>query len=204
MTDIVERLRLSVTRGHEPTDEDAIEAADEIERLLAQHNADGRALEFSENDRERLREATPERFYEIEAWNDNLRAEIERSDKAWREMIDGRDAEIGRLREEVHYAKGTCDLAMKHRDVTEAEIERLREQTRCSDLAWHALLDRHDAEIERLQIALSDIAQIAGEFGPVHNKAEALLAIRRIIRNVLNIHTDGHDQPPPLPPSRDA
>jgi hypothetical protein len=33
MTDIVERLRLSVTKGHEPTDEDAIEAAAEIERL---------------------------------------------------------------------------------------------------------------------------------------------------------------------------
>ena len=35
MTDIVERLRLSVTKGHEPTDELAIEAADEIERLRA-------------------------------------------------------------------------------------------------------------------------------------------------------------------------
>jgi len=35
MTDIVERLRQSVTRGREPTDELAIEAADEIERLRA-------------------------------------------------------------------------------------------------------------------------------------------------------------------------
>jgi hypothetical protein len=33
MTDLVARLRKSVTRGHEPTDADAIEAADEIERL---------------------------------------------------------------------------------------------------------------------------------------------------------------------------
>ena len=33
MTDLVERLRLSVTKGHEPTDDLAIEAADEIERL---------------------------------------------------------------------------------------------------------------------------------------------------------------------------
>jgi hypothetical protein len=33
--DLVERLRLSVTKGHEPTDEDAIEAAAEIERLRA-------------------------------------------------------------------------------------------------------------------------------------------------------------------------
>jgi hypothetical protein len=31
--DILDRLRLSVTRGHEPTDEDAIDAAAEIERL---------------------------------------------------------------------------------------------------------------------------------------------------------------------------
>lgn len=31
--DIVERLRLSITKGHEPTDEDAIAAAAEIERL---------------------------------------------------------------------------------------------------------------------------------------------------------------------------
>jgi len=35
-------------------------------------------------------------------------------------------AEIKRLREQLHYANGTCDLAMKHRDEAEAEIERLR------------------------------------------------------------------------------
>ena len=35
MSDIVERLRRSVTKGHEPTDEDAMEAAVEIERLRA-------------------------------------------------------------------------------------------------------------------------------------------------------------------------
>jgi hypothetical protein len=35
MTDIVERLRHSVTKGQEPTDDLAIEAADEIERLRA-------------------------------------------------------------------------------------------------------------------------------------------------------------------------
>jgi chromosome segregation ATPase len=33
MKDIVERLRASVTKGSEPTDADAIDAADEIERL---------------------------------------------------------------------------------------------------------------------------------------------------------------------------
>jgi hypothetical protein len=33
--DILDRLRRSVTKGHEPTDEDAIDAAAEIERLRA-------------------------------------------------------------------------------------------------------------------------------------------------------------------------
>lgn len=55
MTDIVERLRLSVTKGHEPTDEDAIEAADEIERLReALQRAEGGRM--SSNLVERLRE----------------------------------------------------------------------------------------------------------------------------------------------------
>ncbi len=35
MSDLVERLRESVTKGHEPTDELVVEAADEIERLRA-------------------------------------------------------------------------------------------------------------------------------------------------------------------------
>jgi hypothetical protein len=34
--------------------------------------------------------------------------------------------EIVRLREELHYLRGTCDLAMKHRDAAEAENGRLR------------------------------------------------------------------------------
>lgn len=70
MTDIVERLRLSVTKGHEPTDEDAIEAAD-VERLrntLQLHAGDCQSLngevtmfkeraEAAEADNERLRVA---------------------------------------------------------------------------------------------------------------------------------------------------
>jgi hypothetical protein len=35
-------------------------------------------------------------------------------------------AEIERLQDEAHYAKGTCDLAMRHRDEAEAEVARLR------------------------------------------------------------------------------
>ena len=39
-------------------------------------------------------------------------------------------AEIDRLREELHYCKGTCDLAMKHRDIAEAEVKRLLQELR--------------------------------------------------------------------------
>ena len=34
-------------------------------------------------------------------------------------------AEIWRLTEQLHYANGTCDLAMEHRDAAEAEVKRL-------------------------------------------------------------------------------
>jgi len=33
--------------------------------------------------------------------------------------------EIERLREELHYCNGTCDLAMKHRDIAEAKLRAL-------------------------------------------------------------------------------
>jgi len=59
MTDIVERLRLSVTKGHEPTDEDAVEAADEIERLEAAINTQGAEID-------RLCKMLLDRGYEIE------------------------------------------------------------------------------------------------------------------------------------------
>jgi hypothetical protein len=35
-------------------------------------------------------------------------------------------AEVERLKEDLHYNKGCCDLAMKHRDEAEAEVERLK------------------------------------------------------------------------------
>ena len=40
--------------------------------------------------------------------------------------LERKDAEITRLREQLHYANGTCDLAMKHRASAESENERLR------------------------------------------------------------------------------
>lgn len=40
--------------------------------------------------------------------------------------LDDLRAENERLKEELHYCNGCCDLAMKHRDIAEAEIERLK------------------------------------------------------------------------------
>lgn len=59
MSDIVERLRLSVTKGHEPTDEDAIEARVEIETLRKAADADGfhRVLAARDAEIERQRAA---------------------------------------------------------------------------------------------------------------------------------------------------
>jgi hypothetical protein len=31
-----------------------------------------------------------------------------------------------RLKEELHYSNGCCELAMKHRDIAEAEVEQLK------------------------------------------------------------------------------
>ena len=57
--------------------------------------------------------------------------------------IADRDAEIERLREQLHYANGVCDLAMKHRDKAEDEIERLR-----SEIAhWKRILGSGTVEL---------------------------------------------------------
>lgn len=49
-------------------------------------------------------------------------------------------AEIEQLTEQLHYANGTCDLAMKHRDEAEAEIEQQRQLLR----AARGLLQHHN------------------------------------------------------------
>jgi hypothetical protein len=90
MTDLVERLRKSVTRGHEPTDADAIEAADEIERLetqISQHirNAEEDTAEMV------LLHAEIERLHKEHSWQP-----IETAPKDGRRIIvsDLRYAEI--------------------------------------------------------------------------------------------------------------
>ena len=71
MTTLVERLRQSVTKGHEPTDDLAIEAADEIERLRGLYDD-------CINEIHRLNRLGVERGTEIETWKD--RYETERRD----------------------------------------------------------------------------------------------------------------------------
>lgn len=66
-----------------------------------------------------------------------LTAELEQADALAKLFQSQRDTEcaraeqaeqeIDRLREELHYCKGTCDLAMKHRDIAEAEVAKHRE-----------------------------------------------------------------------------
>ena len=62
--------------------------------------------------------------------------------------------EIDRLREELHYSKGTCELAIKHRDAAEVEIEQLRESDKRHHDLWKAAVDglrNYKAEIKRLR-----------------------------------------------------
>lgn len=56
MSDIVERLRLRVTKGHEPTDEDAIDALAEIEQLRAEIDQQAKVYWEQVAKIERLRE----------------------------------------------------------------------------------------------------------------------------------------------------
>ena len=74
MTDILERLRLSVTKGHEPTDEDAIEAADEIARLTAERET----VHAMADENERLRAAVHEASHASVETQDLMQVEIER------------------------------------------------------------------------------------------------------------------------------
>lgn len=57
--DILDRLRRSVTKGHEPADEDAIDAAAEIERLRAELHTIGCIA------RDPLSPAVPETLHRI-------------------------------------------------------------------------------------------------------------------------------------------
>jgi len=52
---------------------------------------------------------------------------IRRATAAERERDEAR-AEIERLKEDLHLCNGTCDLALKHRDIAEQENARLESE----------------------------------------------------------------------------
>lgn len=92
MSDIVERLRLSVTKGHEPTDEDAIGALAEIERL-----------------QELLRGTGANRYWEGR-WRDDqaeieqLRTELEKGMFVMMNRAKAAEADNARLRAAIEQA----------------------------------------------------------------------------------------------------
>jgi predicted nucleic acid-binding Zn-ribbon protein len=96
--------------------------AKEIERLTLEAHGHamaaeelGKYLQAKDAEIERLRAADKVRVTVHEAEIRRLAIECGKA-----------KAEIERLREQLHYANGTCDLAMKHRDEAEADNERLR------------------------------------------------------------------------------
>ena len=57
-----------------------------------------------------------------------------------RAALARRDEEISKLRDDAHYATGTAELAMKHRDLVEDALSQYREVAR----AAQAVLDETD------------------------------------------------------------
>jgi len=108
---------------------------------------------------------------------ERLRDPLFRSEALCLEAAD----EIERLREELHYCNGTCDLAMKHRDIAEAEIGRLRRE-----LSYHAHTDEdikvQNDEIERLRTALEMI--VATKDSPFSSATQTDIA-RAVARRAL-------------------
>jgi hypothetical protein len=93
MSDIVERLRKSVTKGHQPTDEDAIEAANEIERLRTALGKQYPPRPWGEDMSDILRN-----HGDAVAMVHELQAEIE---KVWRPRDKEKGAKIERLRARI-------------------------------------------------------------------------------------------------------
>ena len=68
-------------------------------------------------------------------------------------------AEVERLKEDLHYTTGCCNLAMKHRDEAEKEVERLTHESADYREKWEAGLRCWDncAEMNReLQAKIDD------------------------------------------------
>ena len=93
--DILDRLRRSVTKGFEPTDEDAIDAATEIERLR--------------KERDELLEANGGLAY-LAGENEQLRAALQ-----WiRAQVGNKDAEL---------IRHMCDRALSGKDPANIYVE---------------------------------------------------------------------------------
>ena len=107
-----------------------------------------------------------ERDFVIEHIRERLRRLASQQDMLTCEhMLEGAD-EIERLHDEAHYAKGVCDLAMKHRDIAEAEVERLRAYANHERSlgAEGPMIKLNDArhEIERLRCIIGDLLWAIG------------------------------------------
>jgi predicted nuclease with TOPRIM domain len=114
-----------------------------------------------------LLHASVEELKEARAENERLRKEIEELRESAtvfalknmaEELVELR-AENARLKEELHYCKGTCDLAMKHRDVAEAEIVKAADaaelgRLRQDNLRLIETVERQQAELKTLHDAL--------------------------------------------------
>lgn len=88
-----------------------------------------------------------------------LRREASKQDMLTCEYMLQAADKIEQLHEDLHYNRGVLDLAMKHRDEAEAEIERLR---RKNSYLVHTDEDIkvQNAEIERLR---ADNAELQNE-----------------------------------------
>jgi hypothetical protein len=83
-------------------------------------------------------------------------------------------AEIKQLKEQLHYANGTCDLAIKHRDAAEAENERMRTALKEAQ----SIATRNALWIMHLRDSLQAVHRCAADFpeGTVYGICERALA----------------------------
>ena len=68
------------------------------------------------------------------------------------ECLEHCQDEISDLKTDLHYCNGVSDLAMKHRDIAEAEIDHLHDEA-----------DEYRAEVERYRGALKDIYSVTND-----------------------------------------
>jgi chromosome segregation ATPase len=138
-------------------------AADEIARLR---------VALAEAERERDAEKRSR-----EQWND-CALSLERKVGDIRARSERAEADLAAAREQLHYATGTCDLAMKHRGMAEAALaEAERERDKYRDPNDKLFNDWRSAE------------DAAARLGAKWKRAEADLAAAR---DCLQSIADGH------------